>query len=552
MSRMTSTSEIQAFHKAHQSFFNTNATRPLSWRRHQLKQLIKLLEENYDELSAALNKDLGKTPFEGQVTEIEVTISESKEALACLEKWCAPSSVGAPGVLVPAFCSIRHEPRGVVLIIGPFNYPISTCVGPLVSVFAGGNVAALKPSEMCPATSAAIKRTMPRYFDASVVSVVEGAIPETTDLMSLAWDLVFFTGSERVGTIVAQAAAKTLTPCVLELGGKSPLLVTESPPHLQTMCNRIMWGKTINAGQTCVAPDYVLCHRSVLEPFVQGLKAAAKDMFGDDVKGGGIFSRNVSEFHTQRLVDMVKECEANKKCTIVMGGSKDASVKDRYLAPTIVLMDSPQDVKILKEEIFGCILPIMPYDTEAEAVAYINAMRGTPLAFYCFTTSASQYERLLDKIPSGGTVRNDVLLHFAVSTLPFGGLGTSGYGSAHGIHGFETFTHKRGVLDKPCHPAFEFGGIRYPPYNKYGGMSGATFKVLLRLLPELPPFDGASNLLRKLAGVTAILVAVGVGVARMGGGDGGQIVAQATEAGRRVAHTVGNVAGVIPDWLRKL
>jgi aldehyde dehydrogenase (NAD+) len=541
-------SSITGAHNAQKQFFSTGDTRLLPWRKRQLTSLINLLKENYDTLSEALSSDLGKSLFEGQVTEIEIVLGECVEAIAKLDKWVAPVSVGSPGVLVPSACWIRNEPRGVVLIIAPFNYPLFLSLGPLVSALAGGNVAVLKPSELCPATSAALARLVPKYFAPTVVAVVEGAIMETTALMKLPWDLVFFTGSARVGSIVAEAAAKTLTPCVLELGGKSPLIVTENAPHMRTMCNRILWGKTVNAGQTCVAPDYVLCHRSVVEPFLAGLKAAEKDMFGDDIKGGKIFSRNVSETHTQRLIDMVKQCEADKNCKIVLGGSKDASAKEKYLAPTVVLMDKPQDVDILKHEIFGAILPVIPYDDEAWAVAYVNSQPGTPLAFYCFTESAAQYDRLLDRIPSGGTIRNDVLLHGAVSSLPFGGVGTSGYGSAHGIHGFQAFTHKRSVMYKPCHPIWEFGDMRYPPYNKYGGMSGKLFKALMRVLPELPPLDGLLTIVRYLFALMAIfvaLVAVFVGLERGGG---------AVQFGlaKDAAHFVGDKVGAVADWLKQL
>jgi aldehyde dehydrogenase (NAD+) len=286
---------------------------------------------------------------------------------------------------------------------------------------------------------------------------------------------------------------------------------------MQTMCNRIMWGKTINSGQTCVAPDYLLVHESQIDELLKGLKVASDEMLGKDPQGGGVLSRNVTKMHTERLVAMSKEAEEGGG-KVIMGGYKGADVEDKYFPPTVIL-DPPENSKIMTEEIFGCILPILTFKTNGEAIKYIQAKRGTPLAFYCFTNSRSEYETYLDAIPSGGTVRNDVLLHFATSSLPFGGLGTSGYGCGHGVHGFNAFTHARAVLDKPCHPAFEFGGIRYPPYNKYGGISGPAFKALLKVLPDIPAM-GISGLKKGLPfiilGVAAV---IGIAAQNEGGVD---------------------------------
>jgi aldehyde dehydrogenase (NAD+) len=333
MQQSTPSSEITSKHSAQKAFFETGATRPLPFRRKYLLSLVSLLRENESELASSLTSDLGKSAFESQITEIEVVVAEALDAASNLRAWNASESVPSPGVIFPSSCEIKVDPRGVVLIIGPFNYPLSLVLGPLVSALAGGNCAILKPSELCPKVSSSLAKLVPLYFPPTLVTVVEGAIPETTALTSLPWGLIFFTGSGRVGSLIASAAASTLTPCVLELGGKSPVIVTPDAPHVGSMCDRILWGKTINAGQTCVAPDYVLCHESVLAAFLQGLQASAGRMFPrGGAKEGGVFSRNVSEAHTSRLVAMVDDAVSSGG-ELVIGGSASADVADRFLEP---------------------------------------------------------------------------------------------------------------------------------------------------------------------------------------------------------------------------
>ncbi|GMH95645.1 hypothetical protein TL16_g13209 [Triparma laevis f. inornata] len=482
----TPNEKISALHEAQKKLFATSKTRPLMWRKQQLAKVVKFIDECSTQISDALTKDLGKTAFEGEVTEIEVTKLEALEAIESLDSWSATEYVSAPGALMPSFCEMRKEPRGVTLVIGPFNYPFSTGFGPAVSALAAGNTCIIKPSEMCPATDKMLRDLIPKYFDPEVLAVVSGAIPETTKLMELEWDMIFFTGSERVGKIIAGAAAKTLSPVILELGGKSPLIITKEMPELEAMANRIMWGKTINAGQTCVAPDYVLVQEENVEAVLEAFKTSLENMFGktnEQIKNS-TFSRNVSVDHTKRLISMIDDAKSNGG-KIVTGGSEYGDAKAKYFPPTIIYNPGPKS-KILTEEIFGCILPIIPYKTNGDAIRYINTMRGTPLALYVFTRIREHFDFFMDAVPSGGAVHNDVLLHFACSTIPFGGLGTSGYGSGHGKHGFDSFTHTRGVLSKPCKGIFEFGGIRYPPYDRYGGFSGPLFKFLVAKLPNIP------------------------------------------------------------------
>ena len=286
----------------------------------QLQTLYNLLKDNADEWTSALKADLGKHQIEATLTEVSTTALEVLEAVQNLEQWAASVPVDTAGIVAPVWCEIRKEPRGVALIISPFNYPVSLLLGPLISALAAGNTAVLKPSEMCPAVSSTAARLITRYFKPEIVSVVEGGIPQTTRLMELPWGLVFFTGSERVGKIIAGAAAKTLSPVVLELGGKAPCVVTEDCPELSAMCDRIVWGKSINCGQTCTAPDYLMVHESIIDTVTAGLCEALRHQFGENQKESSEFGRNVSQMHTQRLKDMLKEAE-DAGCSILSGGS---------------------------------------------------------------------------------------------------------------------------------------------------------------------------------------------------------------------------------------
>ncbi|GMI30657.1 hypothetical protein TeGR_g3966, partial [Tetraparma gracilis] len=414
--RSTPPAAIDALHASQLSFFSSGATLPLAFRRAALLSLRSLVTSNEAAICAALRKDLGKAPFEGAITETTVVVDEVDHALRHLAAWTAETAQPSAGVLLPASASVLPSPRGVTLVIGPFNYPVSTLLGPLASALAAGDTAVLKPSELCPETSRLFAELVPRYFDEELVGVVEGEIPETTRLMEKEWGLVFFTGSERVAKIIGVSAAKTLSPMVLELGGKSPCIITKNHPELKAMCDRIAWGKTINAGQTCVAPDYLLVQEDVADDVVAGLKSSLRSMFGDDVKKS-VFSRNVSEMHTKRLVEMIGDAESLGG-TVVCGGAATADIPGRYFEPTIIL-NPPKSSRVLTEEIFGCVLPVVTYKTDADAAAYVRGMRGTPLAFYVFTRSDAAFRKFLDACPSGGAVMNDVLVHFATITIPF-------------------------------------------------------------------------------------------------------------------------------------
>mmetsp|Transcript_23238 Transcript_23238/g.62282 ORF Transcript_23238/g.62282 Transcript_23238/m.62282 type:complete len:494 (+) Transcript_23238:495-1976(+) len=466
-----------------------------------------MVTERSDQLAAALASDLGKTTEEATITEMSVVLHEIDEALANLKEWMKPVQRPSPGVAMPCYSEVRQEPRGVVLVISPFNYPVSLALGPMVSAITGGNVCVIKPSELCPSVSSCIKRIVGEYFPGGgTISVVEGGIPENTALMAQPWDLVFFTGSGRVGKIIARAAADTLTPVVLELGGKSPVVVDKDLPDLTTMANRIAWGKTINAGQTCVAPDYMVCHKDQVENVSKAIVSRLDFMFGKDPSQSD-FSRIVSTQHAQRLYDMIVEAEKGG-AQVLCGGSAKCDPTNKYIAPTVIAK-APKGSRVLTEEIFGPILVIREVDDMSQAIQTVNDMEGTPLAIYIFTSNKAVCDKVLDRCPSGGAIRNDVLLHFAAN-LPFGGLGTSGYGNAHSDWSWRTFTHERAFMFKPCHPAFEFGDIRYAPYAKYGGNSGKAFIALIKLLPNIPVLN------TRLIWTSIGMVGVGYGMAAFG------------------------------------
>ncbi len=335
-------------------------------------------------------------------------------------------------------------------MIGPWNYPIQLLLSPLVGAIAAGNAAVLKPSELAPASAAALAELVPRYLDTACIRVIEGGVPETEELLAERFDYIFFTGSTRVGRIVMEAAAKHLTPVTLELGGKSPCIVARDA-DMDVAARRIAWGKLVNAGQTCVAPDYVLVDAAAADSLVHRLEAAIRDFYGDDPRQSPDFARIVSPAHHARLCSFFEDGD------VVVGGAADPD--DRYVAPTILRNVRP-DAKVMQEEIFGPILPVLTVESVDEAIEFVNA-REKPLALYVFTRDKATSRRVVERTSSGGACINDVVAHLGVPDLPFGGVGESGMGAYHGRHGFETFSHRKAVLDKSTlvDPA-----LRYPPY----------------------------------------------------------------------------------------
>jgi len=442
--------------------YERGRTRPLTWRQAQLEGLRTLLHEREQDVLDALSSDLGKPRVEGFLTDIGFVRTEVELLAKNLPQWSRPETVTTPLALKPGQSRILHEPLGVVLVIAPWNYPVQLALVPLAGAVAAGNAAILKPSELTPATSALLAKWVPAYLDPEAVAVVEGGAEETTTLLDERFDHIFFTGSGRVGRIVAEKAARHLTPVTLELGGKSPAFVHRDA-NLEVAARRIAWGKFLNAGQTCVSPDYVLVDRSVEGLFLEHLAASVRTFFGDDPSRSPDFARIVSERHARRLAGFLADGE------VVVGGQVDPV--NRYVAPTILRNVEP-DSAIMQEEIFGPVLPVLTVDGVQEAIDVINA-GDKPLALYVFTENLALADLVLDRTSSGGAGVNCTVLHVSSPFLPFGGVGASGYGAYHGRATFETFSHRRSVLTKSTSVD---PPVAYPPYK------GLKARVVKRMM----------------------------------------------------------------------
>jgi acyl-CoA reductase-like NAD-dependent aldehyde dehydrogenase len=407
----------------------------------------------------------------------------------------AAKHVPSPGLCMPAFSTITPRPKSgpACLVIGPSNYPLLLSLQPIAGSLAAGNPTVLKPSELTIAISALMHRLVTEYFDRSAFSVVLGGVPETTALLQESWGLIFFTGSESVGKIVAGAAAKTLTPAVLELGGKCPCYVDETAPNdLRAVANRIIWAKTINAGQTCAAVDTLIVHESIVDKLLPELVKTLEIQFGPDPAQGEL-GRIVSSRHAARHVEMIQQVEkaalsstgtssANHGCKIICGGSNNCDAESGYICPTVVV-NPPRDCRLLTEEIFGPILPVITVKTRDEAIQLIRDMPGTPLSLYVFTKSPRVFDEITRKCPSGSTMRNDALMHLASPHFPFGGLGSSGYGGYHGKYTFDTFSHPHMCMYRPCLPGMDFFMARYHPF---GNIKGVILEKILFKVPSTP------------------------------------------------------------------
>ncbi len=419
--------------------FRSGRTRPVEWRTGQLARLREMLTTDGAELAAALHADLGKSSTEAYRTEIDFVVREIDHTLEHLAEWLRPEPAPVPAHLGPdAKGWTRHDPLGVVLVIAPWNYPAQLLLAPMLGALAAGNTVVVKPSELAPATSAALARLLPRYLDTDAVAVVEGGVPETTALLAERFDHIFYTGNGTVGRIVMTAAAKHLTPVTLELGGKSPAFVDRGA-DLSVVAARLARGKFLNAGQTCVAPDYVLTDPETARALEPALTEAVETLYGSDASASGEYGRIVNERHFDRLSGLLGSGR------VVVGGATDRAAK--YIAPT-VLADVDPDAPVMREEIFGPVLPIVTVPGLDEAIGFIND-RDKPLALYAFTESDTTRERLATETSSGGLGLGLPLAHLTVSDLPFGGVGESGMGSYHGRYSIETFSHRKAVLEKP-------------------------------------------------------------------------------------------------------
>jgi aldehyde dehydrogenase (NAD+) len=430
--------------------FESGRTRDVEWRLEQLRRMQAMLAENEERFVEALRADLGKPRFEAWASETGFLALEVRHAIRHLRSWMRPARVWTPLVHQPGSSRVHREPLGVVLIIGPWNYPLQLVLAPLVGALAAGNCALLKPSEVAPHTSAAVAAVLPRYLDADAVRVVEGGVPETQALLAERFDHIFYTGNGSVGRIVMEAAARQLTPVTLELGGKSPCLVA-ADANLEVAARRIVWGKFFNAGQTCVAPDYILCEESTEALLLEAMKRTLRAFYGDDPRQSSDYARIINERHMKRLLALLGEGE------LVVGGEHDETA--RYLAPTIVRGIDGHE-RVMADEIFGPILPLVNARSLDAAIDFVNA-RPKPLALYLFTESPELVERVLRRTSSGGACVNDCISHLAVPELPFGGVGASGMGAYHGRASFETFSHRRSVLERST--ALD-PPLRYPPY----------------------------------------------------------------------------------------
>ena len=416
-------------------------TRPEEWRREQLTRLRALLQDRGADFEAALRSDLGKSGTEARLTEIDFLVSEIDHALAHLAHWMRPRRARVPLAVQPASARNVPEPLGVVLVIAPWNYPLMLALSPVAGALAAGNAVVIKPSELAPATSALIARLVPDVLDRRAVAVVEGGVPETTALLAERFDHIFYTGSARVGRIVARAAAEHLTPITLELGGKSPVYVDGTVP-LRLAAQRIAWGKFMNAGQTCVAPDYVLGRPEVLRELAPLLAEAVHHLYGSAPEKNPYYGFIVNADQFDRLVGYLSDGE------IFHGGAHDAA--RRFIAPTL-LTDVDRAAPVMRDEIFGPILPLIEVSGLDDALTFVTG-REKPLAAYVFSENATVRRRWEHETSSGALGFDVPALHLVVPDLPFGGVGQSGMGAYHGERSFRTFSHEKAVLSKPLSP----------------------------------------------------------------------------------------------------
>ena len=441
--------------------FNAGRTRSVAWREEQLRAIERMCEEREAEISEALIRDLGRSAFEAWLGDIASTKAEAVFARKHFRKWMKPQRQSLPLAQMPGRAWVQYDPIGVVLVIGPWNYPFFLCMSPVVAAVAAGNGVVIKPSELAPATSELIARLVPQYLDPEAIRVVEGAADVTQDLLSQGFDHALFTGGTEIGRKIMAAAAPTLTPVTLELGGKSPVLVLPDA-DLDVTARRIAWTKLLNSGQTCIAPDYVLADRAIARELTEKIVATIAKFRADQTNAS---LRIVNERQFDRLVSLL----ATTSGTVVTGGGSDRATLS--IDPTVIVDPAPDD-PVMADEIFGPILPIITVGSTEEAVAFVNS-RPKPLALYVFTASQDVGRDLVDRMPSGGAVINHIAMHCLVPQLPFGGIGASGMGAYHGQWGFEALSHRRAVLSKPAKPD---PSLLYPPYTD------RAMKILRRLL----------------------------------------------------------------------
>nr|QYV43142.1 FALDH2 [Colaphellus bowringi] len=468
---MTNISEVVA---SARDAFNSGVTKSYEFRLGQIKALLKLVEENDKLLAETIMKDVRKPKFEAVIFEVNYVKNDLRNVIFNLKDWMEPEKPDKSLTFAMDTVLIQPEPYGVALIIGAWNYPIQLCLAPFLGAIAAGNTVILKPSEIAPHTANLLAELIPKYLDPKCYQVVKGGIPETTKLLEERFDYIFYTGSCAVGKIIHQAASKNLTPITLELGGKSPVYI-DSTADLDLTAARIMFGRLANAGQSCIAPDYVLCTKEIEAKFIEACKRCIKKWYGDNIKANVDYGRIVNRHHFQRIVKLLEGAK------IAVGGSHD--INDLYIEPTILRDVKPSD-PVMQQEIFGPILPILNVSNAAEAITFINE-REKPLALYLFSTNKKIQDLFLKNTSSGNLLVNDTMIHFSCDTIPFGGVGNSGMGGYHGKFSFDAFSHMKGTLIKKLDKLGEYANAaRYPPFSE-GKMS-----FIVNATKKRPPIPG--------------------------------------------------------------
>ncbi|XVF62136.1 hypothetical protein PTKIN_Ptkin08bG0192800 [Pterospermum kingtungense] len=441
--------------------FKSGRTRSVAWRKNQLRALIDLINENEDSIFKALHQDLGKHPVESYRDEVGVILKSASYTLSCLDKWVAPRKSELPWLLFPAKGEVQPEPLGVVLIFASWNFPITLALDPLIGAISAGNTVLLKPSELAPACLSFLIETIPHYLDNKAIKVVGGRVEVAERLLQLKWDKIFFTGSPRVGRLVMAAAARYLTPVTLELGAKCPAIVDilSSPFKTKVAAKRIVGGKWGPCtGQACISIDYLLVEEKFASTLIELLKKYIKRFYGENIKDLKSIARIVNKHNFQRLHNLLKD--PNVAASVVYGGSVD---EDKLVIEPTILLDPPLDSEIMTEEIFGPLLPIITVKKIEESIDFINS-KPNPLVIYAFTEDETFKKRILSETSSGTVTFNDSMIQFLCDTLPFGGVGQSGFGRYHGKYSFDTFSHEKAVLHRGFFPELE---PRYPPWTNF-------------------------------------------------------------------------------------
>ncbi|WP_418602012.1 aldehyde dehydrogenase family protein [Mycolicibacterium sp. SCSIO 43805] len=447
----STTTDIPATVRRLRQTFATGRTRSVEWRKGQLRALERLMTENETAIADALDKDLGRSPFEAWLADVASTAGEAAFAAKNVGKWMKRRHRLLEMSQLPGRGWVEHEPYGTVLIIGAWNFPFALTLGPAVGAIAAGNTVVLKPSEVAPASAALMAELVPRYLDKDAIAVIEGDGAVSQELIAQGFDHLLFTGGTEIGRKVYEGAAAHLTPVTLELGGKSPVIVS-ADADVEVAAKRIAWTKLINSGQICIAPDYVIAEAPIRDQLVDRIRAAVEEFGAGNAAGKKI----VNERHFNRLTTALA---ATKGQIAVGGGSDPTGLK---IQPTVVVDPDPAE-PLMTDEIFGPILPIVTVQSLTEAIDFVNA-RPKPLAAYLFTKTKAVRERVIREVPAGGMVINHLLFHFATHKLPFGGVGPSGLGAYHGKFGFEEFSHRKSVMTKPTRP--DIAAFIYPPYTE--------------------------------------------------------------------------------------